>query len=69
MNQFQAVKPVTKFLSLVLGVLLVAAAVACVCFGSVFLAVCCSIVGAYALMIFFDIMKAELVQELRQSKN
>ena len=62
---FGAPLQLVKFLSLAMGLLLLAAAVGCIFFGHVLLAVCCAVVGAYALMLFFDALKAEIIEAIR----
>ena len=58
-----------KFFSLLIAVLLLACAIACVFFGTIFLALCSAIVSAYAWMLFFDALKGEIVEEVHNARS
>ena len=68
MSHYAGIGPLAKFLSLVMAVLLLATAVACIFYGSIVLAVCSSVVSAYAAMLFFDVLKLEMLEEMQQSR-
>jgi hypothetical protein len=69
MAHYAGIGPLAKFLSLLVAVLLLATAIVCIFFGSILLAICSSVVSAYAAMLFFDALKLEMLHELRQSKD
>ena len=61
-----------KFMSLTLALLLFAAAVVCLFFGtprSIAIAIAASVVAAYALMLFFEAFKTEIVEALRERRD
>ena len=69
MSHYAGIGPLAKFLSLVMAVLLLATAIVCIFFGSILLAICSSVISAYAAMLFFDVLKAEMLDEWRQSRD
>ena len=55
----------SKFVSLCVAVLMLAATVACVVYSSVLFAVPAGVIAAYALGVYFDIQRDELIECLR----
>ncbi len=58
-----------KFVSLTVAVLMLIAGVGCIVWRSWFLAVCCAVLSGYALSVFFEAYKAEIVAAISERRD
>jgi|GEM_PF-5831961 len=68
MLQFGTPTTLAKFIAAAITVLLIGGAAVALYFRRIELAVACSIVGGWSIMMFFEVLRAEIVDDISRSQ-